>query len=534
MVHHFTKKSVIELYPLLIEKEDHKYIVGREDTEIYVLVQKIGVLIIKLLKKYKTIENVEKNLPKEYKEYDVSSFVRRLIAYDFVKKIDEHETRHHYKPVIPLISPKKKAYVSWLFSAPMYFIYALIIFFGIYIICKDTWYLPRYEDFFFHPSYSVILIVGFIVGWIFVGMHEFMHLFAALSRGIGSTISLSTRFYFLVAVTDFTNVYELKPIKRMRIFFAGMVFDLILGFISIILMWLSDNGILSLNLYVYKFLQFIVLMQFISVLWQFLFYMKTDLYYVYETLASCYNINEKAAVLLGHWFRGLRIFPQRFLHSYESYFFEKRERTKVIIYSLFYIFGIALITVTIFTFFIPITLELFKGLIINLYQGIINNDFKLYIDALVFLGIYLIQQGVFVYQFVKHHKLYLRTWFYWVMLFFVLMSYFFVSFFVTLEIISQQLTPVLTVLILAAIGGVFGFFELDLIRHMNKHTIHKKINPELLLFLAILVFSAAMAKILEKMSIELGLFMAYSPYVVGLFFALGMVISHIIFNLIRK
>jgi hypothetical protein len=98
------------------------------------------------------------------------------------------------------------------------------------------------------------------------------------------------RLYIPVAETNLTQLWSVPRKKRYIPFLAGMLNDtLVLSFL-IFLLWFSDlTPILGLES-VTAFARLAILLLYYSLIWQFLLFIQTDLYFVISNFFGCRNL----------------------------------------------------------------------------------------------------------------------------------------------------------------------------------------------------------------------------------------------------
>jgi hypothetical protein len=128
-----------------------------------------------------------------------------------------------------------------------------------------------------HPA---LTLLGSFVGLLaFAFVHELAHYFTARSFGIDARITVGRRFYILVLQTDVTNAWALPKRARLRIFLAGMAFNLTVASVLGILLFAQDAGYVSLGEWT-RWLRFAVFVNVMPLAFQLMFFARTDLYYV--------------------------------------------------------------------------------------------------------------------------------------------------------------------------------------------------------------------------------------------------------------
>lgn len=459
------KKSIVELHTLSIVKEKERYIVGRPETEIYILIPKIGVEIIGYIKKHKRIGEIEKALKKRHGAVDIAGFVNELRAHGFVKKID--------KKFISTKEPKFKIKDSvigeksrWLFSKPMQTFYLVILMMALAIIIMNPWYFPKSGDYFFTQYYILLFPLSFIVTWIFVLLHEMGHYLAARSLGINASFGISHRLYYLVATTRVTNLYSIDRKRRFRVLLGGMLVDVLIIGLGFILLFLSDSWI-GFSPLLYKIIKFVILMQFLGFLWQFMFFMKTDIYYAFEHWISVYNLMQKTKQYL----------MSKIRKTFKPYFL-KKEKNIVKLYSLFIVFGLVAVGAVFLLYSLPIIIELFVTSVGNILRGFVALNFSHFYDKLLFLLFFSINQSLLLYSVIKKHALAKKQGFYIAILMLFLITNYFVMFFSILLILVILNSAFLVYLFSLFLGILSCAILLNIISKLNRLSSFK-IMPEL-------------------------------------------------------
>src|SRR5690606_12371564 len=97
------------------------------------------------------------------------------------------------------------------------------------------------------------------------------------------------RLYFLVLETDISNVWRLQPKQRLIPYLAGMMNDFVMLSITLALrMFFPEMPDL-----LYEVLELSGLYLCIMLVFQTFVFMKTDLYYVIETISGTLNLKER-------------------------------------------------------------------------------------------------------------------------------------------------------------------------------------------------------------------------------------------------
>lgn len=379
-------ESTFKFFDLHIGKEGEDYIVGRQDTGVYISLPEPGVEAINFLREGKSLKEAEAFLSEKYgEEITLKGLVEDFIECGFIKSVDGvvleqvHELKEYHFTWV------KKSHVKWLFSKITVGLQIVFIVSGVFLLFYKG-YIPMYSDLFFHPWYTVVGGVTFVCAWLLVFKHEFYHLLAAKNYGVEGQFSFSHRLYFVVAETDLTNVWSLPKRQRYVVYFAGLLTDFFFMALCFWLRFLADSGVINLSGFGYALVKGLILMQLTQILWQFLFFMKTDIYYVIVTMF-------RTTDLLADTHRYIK----EKLHQYFNVFskqdlslISERERKVIKYYSAFYLLGSCATMVVFLFYLLPITVEFLAGSL----EGVLHGAFAEKTDGLVFISILIVYLGL--------------------------------------------------------------------------------------------------------------------------------------------
>ncbi len=469
----FNNSSKLKLFKLIKRREDNYYICGRKETEIYISTSEIGYQIIRLIEQGYKVSEIKKSIYKKYGSYNVDRFINYLIEQGYVDKINNKKLKEKIKKIRPILKFVDPKYIKWLFSKPMYLTYLIIFFSSFFILIFNPSYFPVRTDYFISQRFIILLPIIFIVSWVLVLLHELMHFFAAKSHNLPAEIGVSNRLFYLVVSTDITSMYALKRENRFRIILAGVFTDIIVLSIAVILLFLNNQNLIHFSILFYNTLKFVVLAEFLGVLWQFLFFLRTDIYYTIENLVKVYNLHEKTDLFVKNEF--YKLF---FKHHHSSHFENKNEKNIVHVYSILFLVGIFILFYNFFYYYIPITLELISSSLKNIYTGIIQNNYLLFYDSMIFVIFFLIHYTFLVYGIIRHNRLYLRPKLYYLALFSLITSTYSIVFglILTSFFVLNKLYNFYIFIFLLAI--LFGAFISYLIRRLDSFAKEELYTPE--------------------------------------------------------
>ncbi len=501
--------SVVRARKTAVTEDREGFLIGIKETGNYLLIEKKGEEILRELDGKKRVREIENKFP----DIDVKDFIKTLLENGFIESIDGKRIMLDSRDRIrPLFSGLKRT--GFLFHPASYAVYFFVIIFAAFLLAKNPSLIPKFDDFFFTDSFILLIIFSTAIGWSLIFLHEFAHYLAAVSRGIDAKFGITNRLYFLVAITDTSNAYSLRRKERYRIMFAGMVADLFIAGIAVIITYLSLIGKMGSS--VAPVMKFIVLFQFFGIVWQFMFFLRTDLYYAIENFFKIFNLHEKA---------------KEFIIRLGRISLEKRERPIVETYSVLFIAGIIINIWFFIKYSLPITIELFRNSITTFIQSIVSGIKIKFYDSVVFLLSFFINQSVMAYAVTKHHKLQNKPVFLWSALVFFIAGNYFFSFFLIIALMTFIKAKIVIYSLTFLLGTAFSLLMVNIIRRLN-HLVKKKVVYEGILLASISVITAFVLFRLMSM-VLFRLQFHFDPRYVTLSYVYGIILG-LIYKVLRK
>jgi hypothetical protein len=334
------RESIIKMHPLQFRKEnEEETMVGRSDIGDFIIVPNIAIEIIELLDSGKNITEVEQIIERKTGTYvDVLSFADTLTnEYKFVHMLDGKETNP--KVVKKVYSSKITKEIGRLFFNPVtYFIYFILIVSSLYLIASNSQYRPNITDLFMFDSITYSILILFITRILFGYLHEIGHLLAARANGINSHIQLSHRMFFLTFETDMSSIFLVDPQKRYVPFLAGIIWDLNVMAIGTWVLFMQEVGFIPHSVLLISIIKIINISIIFGLIFQFLFFMNTDLYYVFTTFLNCKNLIHNTHIYFHQFYRELK---SKEKEEWKNIYAHEKKVTKW--FAWFYIFGVIFI-----------------------------------------------------------------------------------------------------------------------------------------------------------------------------------------------
>lgn len=386
-----TLDSMLSLYDVQIRPDKKNYIVEDASGEFYEM-PKICIDAIELINQGHSLGDIETVLKKDYpgEDVDIIAFTKQLIEFGLVKEIDgvEVTTTKQIRASngFEWISPNV---ASFFFNKISNKLYIMLFILNVLFIILNPELLPNYKDVFLYDSMMFNMLLYVSISLLLILIHEFGHILAIRSFRLPAKLDIGNRLFLVVFEADLTAAWKLPSKNRNPLYFAGMSFEQVIIFISFILtlFFVEDNSLLA------GILGIVIFDIFIKTIYQFCFYMKTDMYYIIENISGHYNLMENVQQHLRKWLPFIKLDT-----STEAY---QNEMLGIRIYSTFYIIGILTTFVLIGIYVFPQAFYAYSNSISHLWESPSN---PLFWDSVVFIGLTILMIGLLLYAKLKKNN----------------------------------------------------------------------------------------------------------------------------------
>lgn len=282
----------VRLQPLTYVTDGDEVLVGRPDTGSYGVFPPEGAELLRSLEAGSTLESASRRWHEQTGQtLDVADFLSIIEDLGFVIADDGARAES------PLVRWQRLGRA--LFSPPACVLYATAIAGGLVTMILDPGLRPGYRDFFFTSHISLIPVALALLQIPFVLLHEGFHALAARRLGLPSTLGIGRRFYYLVAETRLDSLYSVPRAQRYLPFIAGSLIDAVVVGIFTMLSaagrhWGAPPWLSGLALTV-------AFTGVLRIVWEFLFYLQTDFYFVINTASGCTDLHGAAMHRLRTW-----------------------------------------------------------------------------------------------------------------------------------------------------------------------------------------------------------------------------------------
>jgi len=369
--------------------------VGRPEIDSFALFPPDGVALLRQMQAGLSPEKAAQWYEEQYNDtVDMDDFLDTLQQLGFIQDqrgVEGAASESNAGTEIPFASRT----VSWqwlgraAFSPVAWIIYIALFGYCIFDIVRYPILFPRYTNIFFSPSYTLVVISLFFGQFPGLLFHEGYHMLAGRRIGLPSRLSLGHRFYYVVFETVLNGVWGVPPRYRYLPFLAGMLADGIWFSLLTILAGatLRSPGSFSFFGAVCAALAFETVLRFI---WQFYFYLRTDLYYIFTNIFGCIDLHHTTNRYL--WNGILRLFRRTSKIADET-LWNPRDRQMARWYGPLYIVGYALTLYLSLSVGLPILIQFLSGVFGNLITGYAHLTVEFW-DSTIFLAMSLLQSVV--------------------------------------------------------------------------------------------------------------------------------------------
>lgn len=279
-----TAQSRLVLRELTVVAEnDGEYVVGDPATGVFVALPAIGVTVIERLRAGATLGDAGLAASAEAgEEVDAVDFGDTLVELGFVAQVDGAAIASHAAPPSRRwISGVRPEFARPLFAPPAWVCYGALFLACVLLMVAVPAYRPDPGDVFFLPS--PVFSLGLLTVWAMFSAagHEAAHWLAARAQGVPARFSIGRRLYFLVFETDLSQLWSLPRRRRFGPLLAGLAYD------TVTLSALLAVAVITANGFVDRVVAALVVVESSGILFQFMVFLRTDLYAVLVMLLGC-------------------------------------------------------------------------------------------------------------------------------------------------------------------------------------------------------------------------------------------------------
>jgi hypothetical protein len=361
--------AIVKVPPFASRREGSEVIIGRPEKRLFLSVPEEGLDILQSLAAGHTVGETMRRYQEKHAEIpDIADFVGTLHGEGFLDedflKLDSQAA----DPAAPVSGPPARAgRLAWnisfdwispvvarrLCGLPVLALCGAIIACGVFFLADNPGPIPNVQVLFFnHGHFAVLTLAAFGIALLAVFIHEMAHAVVARSSNASARLAIGNLMYVLVAQTDITGIWLAPKRRRYLAFLSGTIIDLVGASVIIGILWAGQHHLVGLSETVTKpLLQAVLFTYGTRIAFQFVFYIRTDLYYVLAAAMNCTNLMADTETLLGNWLARLRRRPDLVV---DQSGIPAREMRNVRIYAPFWLVGRVFAFGVLFFFFVPL------------------------------------------------------------------------------------------------------------------------------------------------------------------------------------
>ena len=203
--------------------------------------------------------------------------------------------------------------------------------------------------------FFINMLIFFLISCGITFIHELGHFLSVVRLNINVKFSLNLRLIWLVIEADINGLWSVEREKRYFSYLAGICFETIIMFISIIIKLNSINAMWN------RITSMVILILLLNFLWQFMIFLRTDLYLVLLTYFDMSSLYDYSKIYIKN--RLSRSEENEQLKGLSS-----SEINYIKIFSLTYIGGVIFCGIRLF-YEIPITLNIIYSSLVQVING---------------------------------------------------------------------------------------------------------------------------------------------------------------------
>lgn len=287
--------SRVRFRPLTFRREGPEYVMGCREISAYLSIPAVGVEVVRMLQEGKTIGEVEQRFadrPPEERP-DVPDLVTTLAEIGLVAEIDgrpiEHEAPEPEEGQgLAVLNGLRREQVHWLFGRPALVLHAAAFVAVLALLALNPRFFPLNRDFFVLPWFSLNTALVILTCGTTMFLHEIGHVVAARAMGVDARLNVGRRLWALVAEARLGEIWELTRGARLVIYLSGIIVNTWIFLACLVVAILIGPSTFQ------KWLRLVMVFEFYSIAWQFVFFVKTDLHYALADLFYARNLMEQS------------------------------------------------------------------------------------------------------------------------------------------------------------------------------------------------------------------------------------------------
>ncbi|HST50275.1 hypothetical protein [Jatrophihabitans sp.] len=277
----------VAVHALVFLDEEAEVTVGRLDVDSYCVLPPDGAALLRRLQQGAT--------PRDAGDWYRQAYGEPVDMAEFLAAMDELGFLVGSGPVAPPVTAVPWQRLGMLaFSRPAWLVYLAVVLAAAVAMARHPDLAPRPEHLLFTGYATGVLALAVFGQLPLVLLHEAFHALAGRRLGLHSRLRLGRRLYLLVAETTLDGLVVVPRRRRFLPILAGMLADLVaVAGLSLVAAALrhSDGG-MPLAGRICLALAFLTVLR---IVWQFYFFLQTDLYQLVVTVLGCVDLHRTTA-----------------------------------------------------------------------------------------------------------------------------------------------------------------------------------------------------------------------------------------------
>ncbi|WP_018681437.1 hypothetical protein [Actinokineospora enzanensis] len=358
-------------HPLVFNQDGDEVTVGRIDTGTFVALPADGAALLRKL--------VDGTPPPVAARWYADTYGESVDIAEFAADLDElgFLLADGEAPAAPM-RLRWTRLAAVLFSPVAAVLYVALLAAWVWVTLTGDDLAPTYHHLFFTHYMSVVMVTMFLGQLPLVLLHEAAHALAGRRLGLPSKLSLSRRLYFLVFQTTLDGLVSVPRRKRFVPLLAGLFVDVgAMAVLTLLAAWLRDGGTVARTVAAIALgLAYLTLLR---VVWQFWFFLQTDIYHLVVTILGCVDLHVTARAILANRWAAVRGRPR----PHDPDLWHPRDQAVGRWYSVLIVLGYAFMIAVLVTSMVPAAGHAFGTVLGALFAG--GESTGQFVDGLVFL-----------------------------------------------------------------------------------------------------------------------------------------------------
>lgn len=275
------------MHPLSFLEDGDEVVIGRRDIDSYAYFPPDGAALVRQLGDGRSPAQAATWYRETYGELiDIDEVVATLRELGFVRDA-EADADADARPAAAVRPPRWQRLGRAVFSPLAWALYAIAIAAAAIACLRDPALVPSAAHVLFTDSLLIAGVTLFVGQILLTLVHESFHVLAGRRLGLNTSVGISRRMYYVVFETRLDGLVSVPRRQRYLVILAGLVAD-VLVVCAFVLAAATTSGMLrGLCLA----LAFTTLPR---IMWQFLFHLRTDIYYLVTTALGLDDLDAAA------------------------------------------------------------------------------------------------------------------------------------------------------------------------------------------------------------------------------------------------